>query len=99
MDESRSEISRYNPDMKVLLSLDDRLVARIDRAAAELGVSRSAYIAQLATRELQSRGGPGATATSRAAAERLERLFAGNPTTTESTTAIRAERDRRARPP
>lgn len=85
--------------VKVLLSLDDRLVARIDRAAAELGLSRSAYVAQLAIRELGSRGGPGATTTSRSAAQRLERLFAANPADAEGTAAIRTERDRRARPP
>ena len=82
--------------MKVLLSLDERLVVRIDRAAAELGVSRSAYIARLADRELQSRGGPGASATSRAAVARLQRLFGANASGLESTAAIRQARDARS---
>lgn len=92
-----SRISRYTSPMKVLLSLDERLFARIDRAAAELGLSRSAFVARLAARELQSRGGPGASATSRAAVGRLQRLFGANAAGADSIAAIRQARDERSR--
>jgi metal-responsive CopG/Arc/MetJ family transcriptional regulator len=36
----------------VVISIDDRLLARIDRAARERGLSRSAYIADIASRHV-----------------------------------------------
>lgn len=80
---------------KVLVSLDDELLARIDRAAAEARLSRSAYLARLAARELDS-AGPGAKPSVRRALERLDKLFARNPTPGgDSTALIRADRDSR----
>lgn len=81
---------------KVLVSLDDALLRRIDRAAQERGLSRSAYLAQIAAAALGEAQGPGASARSRAAMQRLDELFARHPTPDEdSTDAIRAERDAR----
>ena len=37
---------------KILVSVDDKLLARIDRAASSAGLSRSAYLARLAARDL-----------------------------------------------
>ena len=81
-------------DVKVLISLDERLLGRIDREAARRGLSRSAFLADLVSRELGAAGGPGATAASRAAIRRLDRLFARNGGT-EAAAAVRAERDAR----
>ncbi len=79
---------------KVLLSLDDRLLRRIDRAARSRGLTRSAYLAQLAARELDATFGPGQTAAVRLALRQLDGLFATSPAA-DSTSAIRAERDAR----
>src|SRR6266571_2314723 len=81
-------------DVKVLISLDERLLGRIDPEAARRGLSRSALLAEMASRELGAAGGPGATEVSRAAIRRLDRLFAGN-AGTEAAAAARAERDAR----
>ncbi len=45
---------------KVLVSVHDNLLARIDSAAKSAGLSRSAYFARLAVRELGDSFGPGA---------------------------------------
>jgi hypothetical protein len=78
---------------KVLVSIDDKLLRRIDRAARAGGKSRSAYLSQLAERDA-ARAGPGQTPTARAALRKLDRLFAGAPAG-DSTAAIRAARDAR----
>jgi metal-responsive CopG/Arc/MetJ family transcriptional regulator len=79
---------------KVLVSLNDALLRRIDRVAKSRGVSRSAYLADLAERDLARVEGPGATQTARRALARLDELLAGGPAE-DSTSAIRAERDAR----
>jgi hypothetical protein len=87
---------------KVLLSLDDRLLRRIDAAAARRGMSRSGFIAALARRELRTELGPGATPAARDALRRLDRIFAGAGVGARetdqdgSTAALRAERDARS---
>lgn len=80
---------------KVLVSMDDRLLARIDRAARSAGLSRSAYLARLATRELGTDRGPGADSQARRAVARLEKLFDARPIAEDASAAIRAERDSR----
>jgi predicted nucleic acid-binding protein len=45
--------------VKVLLSIDQKLLERIDRAARQLRLTRSAYLARLAERELGGDRGPG----------------------------------------
>jgi hypothetical protein len=79
---------------KVLVSFDDALLGRIDRAARSRGLTRSAYLAQLAERDAAHASGPGKTPAVRAALGALDRLFADAPRG-DSTAAIRAGRDAR----
>lgn len=79
---------------KVLVSLDDKLLRRIDRAASASGKSRSAYLSQLAESEAARGAGPGKSPAARAALGKLDRLFARAPAG-DSTAAIRAARDAR----
>lgn len=79
---------------KVLLSIDDRLLSEIDRAARALGLSRSAYVSRLAARELGA-APPGRNAKVRRALARLDRLGAENGTPVDPTAFIRRERDAR----
>lgn len=79
---------------KVLVSLNDALLRRVDRIAKARGLSRSAYLAELAERDAARCGGPGASRAARRALGRLDRLFAGGPVE-DSTVAIRSERDAR----
>jgi len=79
---------------KVLVSIDDRLLRRIDRAARASGRSRSAYLSQLAESAAARGSGPGKTAAARAALRKLDRLFAAAPAE-DSTAAIRVARDAR----
>jgi len=80
---------------KVLVSIDERLLARLDKEARHQGLSRSAYLARLAAKELDARQGPGRAVHVRQALERLDRLFASQGSREESTSAIRNERDSR----
>jgi predicted transcriptional regulator len=81
---------------KVLVSIDDHLLRRVDRVAKSRGLTRSAFIAQLAERELLRERGPGASPAVRRALRELEKVFAEHPGPNEdSTAAIRAERDAR----
>jgi len=79
---------------KVLVSFEDALLRRIDRIAGSHGLTRSAYLAQLAERDAASIEGPGKRPEVRAALEELEQLFAGTPSE-DSTEAVRAERQAR----
>lgn len=83
--------------VKVLVSIDERLLARVDKEARHQGLSRSAYLARLAARELDARQGPGRAAHVRQALARLDTLFAREGTRAgsheDSTLAIRNERD------
>jgi hypothetical protein len=79
---------------KVLVSLDDRLLKRIDRAAKARGLTRSAYFAQLAESDFAHERGPGGSPAARAALRRLDRLFADSPAD-DSTATVRATRDAR----
>lgn len=79
---------------KVLVTLEDGLLRRIDRLARSRGMSRSAYIGQLAERDAIRSVGPGATQAAQNAMERLDRLFESSPAG-DSTAMVRAERDAR----
>lgn len=79
---------------KVLISVEDSLLRRIDRVTSAAGVSRSAYLAGLAERDLSQAEGPGKSPAARAALRKLDRLFATAPAG-DSTAAIRAARDAR----
>ena len=80
--------------VKVLVSLDVLLLRRIDRVARTRGLSRSAYLAQLAQRDLARLAGPGSSPAAHGALTRLDELFATTPSE-DSTSVIRAERDAR----
>jgi len=80
---------------KILVSVDDKLLAQIDRAARAAGLSRSAYLARLAARDLGSERGPGAGRQARRAIARLQKLFQAQPIKEDATAALRAERDSR----
>jgi len=64
---------------RVLISIDERLLARIDEACARIGMKRSTYLAQLAERELHAASGPGATPTARAALAKLDTFMREKP--------------------
>jgi hypothetical protein len=78
---------------KVLVSFEDSLLRRIDRAARSRGVTRSAYLAELAEHDAR-RSAPGVSPAAKAALRRLDGLFVAAPAD-ESTAALRAERDAR----
>jgi metal-responsive CopG/Arc/MetJ family transcriptional regulator len=80
---------------KILVSVDDKLLARIDRAARSAGLTRSAYLARLAERDLGTDRGPGSDRQARRAIAKLEKLFKAGPTEEDVTAAVRAERDSR----
>lgn len=64
---------------RVLISIDERLLARIDQVCARNGVKRSTYLAQLAERDLLAASGPGTTPTARAALAALDGLLRERP--------------------
>ncbi len=79
---------------KVLISLDERLLRQIDRRARKSGLSRSAYLAGLAARDMAAATSPGGTAAAKSTLQRLDSLFANAPPG-DSTALIRAQRDGR----
>jgi metal-responsive CopG/Arc/MetJ family transcriptional regulator len=89
------QISGYTTSVvsKILVSVDDKLLARIDRAARSAGLSRSAYLSRLAARDLGEDRGPGASRQARRAVARLQKLFDTQPSGEDATLAIRADRD------
>ncbi|MGH2429328.1 MAG: hypothetical protein ACRDGV_10705 [Candidatus Limnocylindria bacterium] len=82
------------PAKRVLISIDDRLLQRIDAACQRKGLSRSAYLAELAARDLGLDSGPGADPSVRAAIQSLEELFVGAPAF-DSTEVVRGLRETR----
>ncbi len=78
---------------KILVSLDDKLLARIDKAARALGLNRSAYLSRVAAQEVDAAHGPGRAVASRRALRRIDRLFAVNEHQGDVTKAVRQERD------
>ncbi|MBI2939105.1 MAG: ribbon-helix-helix protein, CopG family [Chloroflexi bacterium] len=81
---------------KILVSLNDRLLDRLDREARTRGISRSALIAELAAKGLGEPLGPGARPEARQAIERIRSLFAEREPAEDSTRVIRAMRDEQA---
>jgi metal-responsive CopG/Arc/MetJ family transcriptional regulator len=78
---------------KILISIDDELLRRIDRAAKAGGLARSAYLARLAEADLLAASGRTA-ASLQSALTRLDRLFEKAPPG-DATVEVRAERDAR----
>lgn len=64
------------PAKRVLISIDERLLGRIDDACARNGVTRSAYLAQLADADLIGGIGPGADPAVRSALATIDGLVA-----------------------
>lgn len=61
---------------KVLVTIDDTLLKRIDTSVRERGLTRSAYLSDLARRDLDAQVGPGADPAVHAALDQLQQLFA-----------------------
>jgi hypothetical protein len=76
---------------RVLISIDERLLVRVDRAAARRGLSRSGYLAELATRDIGSGGGPGLDPRAAAALKALDDLYA-DAAIPDATAAVRSIR-------
>lgn len=84
------------PAKKVLVSLDQRVLARVDLVARRRGLTRSAYLEQLAVADLARQKGPGADPSVRAALASLDTLFGQNQVPDEDfTLVIRRMRDER----
>jgi hypothetical protein len=47
------------PAKRVLISVDERLLSRIDQFVARQGLTRSGYLAQLASADIEADSGPG----------------------------------------
>ena len=82
---------------KVLVSMEQSLLTRLDRAARRLGLSRSAYLARLIGREVGAGTGPGRDPRVRKALADIDRLVRRNPPPAgfDITVAIRRMRDTR----
>jgi len=64
---------------KILVSVDEKLLARLDRAAKRAGLSRSAYLTRLVERDLASELGPGADPDVQKALADIQRMSRENP--------------------
>jgi len=80
---------------KVLVSIDEALLARIDREAKVRGLSRSAFLSGAAATELGIGPGKGQSLRLRRTLERLQQLGTRHGARGESTAAVRAMRDAR----
>lgn len=80
---------------KILVSIDDRLLERLDQEAAKLGISRSALIGRMTAAALGEPVGPGAHPAVHAALDQLQDLFRGDHDDVDSTEVIREMRDSR----
>ena len=63
---------------RVLISIDERLLDRIDEACERLGMTRSAFLAQSASRDLEGGKGPGADPEVHGAMATIDRLVTGS---------------------
>jgi hypothetical protein len=63
------------PAKRVLISIDERLLARIDERTSVLGLTRSRYLAQLAASDLAGGNGTGVDPTVLAALHAIDALF------------------------
>ncbi|HEX9343603.1 MAG TPA: hypothetical protein VF995_08330 [Actinomycetota bacterium] len=81
--------------VKILVSIDDQLLQRIDRAAQRLGLTRSAWLSRVAARDVGDEHGPGTDQRARRAMAALDQLFQRQSVPEDATAAIRADRDTR----
>lgn len=63
------------PAKRVLISVDERLLTRVDAECARLGIGRSTYLAQLAAVDLEGGSGPGADARVHTALRSIDALL------------------------
>jgi hypothetical protein len=63
------------PAKRVLISIDERLLARIDDTCARRGLTRSGYLAQLADTDLAGGRGPGTDPAVRQALAALDAML------------------------
>jgi metal-responsive CopG/Arc/MetJ family transcriptional regulator len=63
------------PAKRVLISIQEQLLVRVDERAARLGIGRSTYLAQLAAADLEGQSGPGGEANARGGIREADRLF------------------------
>lgn len=80
---------------KVLVTLADDLLKRVDRVASSRGMTRSAYLSELAESGLRRQGGQGTSERARRALAKLDHLMEAPTPGADSTQMIRAERDAR----
>lgn len=82
---------------KVLVTIEDPLLKRIDRTARDRGLTRSAYISDLARRDLDAQIGPGADPKVHEALDNLRRIAAEAEYATDEdvTSLVRRMRDER----
>jgi hypothetical protein len=83
---------------KVLVTFEDDLLRRIDQVAKLRGLTRSAYLSQLAARATAQEKGPGADPAVHRALARIDEILANAEIVDrrDSTVIIREERDARA---
>jgi hypothetical protein len=81
--------------VKILVSLDERLLERLDEEATSLGLSRSALIGRLAAAALGESLGQGARPEAHGALDRLKVLFREVRDPVDPTQVIRQMRDNR----
>jgi metal-responsive CopG/Arc/MetJ family transcriptional regulator len=81
--------------VKVLVSIDDRLLVRVDKAAREAGLSRSAFLARAAAREVEPKYGPGRDPRVHQAMAGLRKLVEAHGGFGDATAIIREMRDSR----
>ena len=82
---------------KVLVTIEDPLLKRIDRSVRERGLTRSAYLSELARRDLDAQIGPGADPAVHEAIRQLQTIFADLEVATDEdvTSLVRRMRDER----
>lgn len=78
---------------KVLVSMDDRLLERLDQDARARGMSWSAFLAQITAERLGKNIGPGARPEVQEALRHTRELFADVHDPVDSTQVIREMRD------
>jgi len=79
----------------VLVSIDDRLLERIEQMVRSRSQLRSGYLAELARRDLAVAAGPGRRPRVGRALRRLDTLFCEHGVMGDATALVRAERDTR----
>ena len=63
------------PAKRVLISIQEKLLLRVDERAARLGIGRSTYLAQLAAADLEVENVPGNERDARAGLGEVDRLL------------------------